>query len=364
MRVDLKSALMLCVCPAAIFSLKNAQGAAAPAWDAGIVAEIVVPRGSNATLESGGMVALEKLDIALVIDISNSMRGWAVLVAPNGGDAKSDWAESGAKAFVDALPDDSRVALTSFAFSPQTSVPIAPLGSPDDPAGQRAAIRSALDAYTWNGGGTNITRAIEYATELLIATPDSLSSHVVLVSDGEPTAGGNPRNAAAAALAAGVAVHTISLPGADERILAEAASYGGGRFVSGSDLTLLINDFVSIVEDADPLARIDIVNDLGVMPLEDLPLDASNRFIAPLTVAAGENISVARTTSSRGLVRESRLTIYGVVVPEPATLTIGVIVTVVISVCCPREAYLNGSLRQARLESLSGQSSHDYPTPS
>lgn len=132
-------------------------------------------------------------DVALVMDVSGSMSGQPLA------DAKV-----ASKGFLDRMdPGSDQVALVSFSDSATVNQVLSANAGP---------VRAAIDGLT-AGGGTNIEDGIARG-QAELASPRHVASHqpvMVLLSDGRPTAGGDPRAAAAAAKAAGTRVFTIGL---------------------------------------------------------------------------------------------------------------------------------------------------------
>lgn len=132
-------------------------------------------------------------DVMLVIDRSGSMDGQKITDA-----------RAAAKGFVDRMDlSTSQVGLVSFSDA----------ASLDQVLTQNAGpVRAAIDALVADGA-TNIADAITLAQGELAGPRHRPANQraLILMSDGQPTAGGDPRAAAAAAKAAGTRIFTIGL---------------------------------------------------------------------------------------------------------------------------------------------------------
>jgi Ca-activated chloride channel family protein len=142
-------------------------------------------------------VPRDQTTVMLVMDTSGSMS--ADDISPN----RLDAARSAAEAFVEGLPDGAQVGLV--AFHHVASVQAAPTRDHD-------AVAKALGSLRPNGG-TAIGDGLQVAVDQLAAAraaggPPGL---VVLLSDGMPTHGSPPADAAAKAREAGVRVHAVGI---------------------------------------------------------------------------------------------------------------------------------------------------------
>lgn len=160
----------------------------------------VVPPGSEAlvTLSLTGMDGAclpqrQPVDVALVMDSSGSMSGEPLA------DAKT-----AAKGYLDRMdPGIDQVALVSFSDSAAVNQVLAAYAGP---------VRAAIETLT-AGGGTNIEDGIS-RSQAELSGPRHVAGHqpvLILLSDGQSTAGGDPRAAADAAKAAGTRIFTIGL---------------------------------------------------------------------------------------------------------------------------------------------------------
>lgn len=297
-------------------SLQYSNADVVPEWNDTSPIEVSL-EGSSATYEASGTVELGTLDAILVYDISSSMDDETGQTAPNGGTERGDWAEAGAMAFVDALPDSARLGLNSFAGSSSVVVPLNLLG--ESGSDHRTTLNEAIDSMPRNGGSTNIANGIELAASLLNdSSVNSDSKHIVVLTDGEQNSG-DAVAAAEMALIFGIdTVNTVGLPGADTSLLADVAAAGNGAFVDGTDLSTLIEDFENILSEAETLDKLEVLRD-GEL-IGELAVNSNGEFSVALEVFAGDNLFTARATSNLGNVRESNLLIRGITaVPEPTS---------------------------------------------
>ena len=146
-------------------------------------------------------VPAEQATIVLAIDRSGSMR--ATDVKPT----RLEAMQAAANRFLDRVP--RRVKVGAVAFNTKADVLEAPTTD-------RAPVRAAIEALT-AGGGTATGDALNASLELIRrGGPDRPPAAVVLISDGESTAGRDPVEAAREAADLGVPVYTVALgtPGA------------------------------------------------------------------------------------------------------------------------------------------------------
>jgi Ca-activated chloride channel homolog len=142
----------------------------------------------------------DRATVMVAIDTSGSMA--ATDVPPN----RLEAAKAAAVAFVDGLPDTVNVGIVSFAGS--SAVVSAPTTD-------HAQVQEQIGSLDLGGGGTAIGEAVfsslgqvERMTEQADGEP--VPTRVVLLSDGENTAGRSPEVAAAAAAEAALPVSTIA----------------------------------------------------------------------------------------------------------------------------------------------------------
>ena len=144
-------------------------------------------------------VPRERATIVLVLDVSQSMA--AQDVKPN----RLDAAKTEAKNFVASLPAQYNVALVSLSGNPASRMP---------PTQDRGQVNRAIDALTLQDS-TAIGDALNVAMSTLQSAPKAQDGSVppgaiVLLSDGQNTAGRSPTQAAAEATRAKVPVYTIA----------------------------------------------------------------------------------------------------------------------------------------------------------
>ena len=159
--------------------------------------------------------------VVLAIDTSISME--AQDVSPS----RVDAAREAAVRFLDAVPDG--VAVGVVAFDGQARQLIAPTARLD---AVRGVIESSIDAASL-GEGTAIGEAVYLGITALTASQTDISNGsdglspgaIVLLSDGDTTMGRSNDEAASAARAAGIAVHTIAF-GTDHGTIEDL--WGGG----------------------------------------------------------------------------------------------------------------------------------------
>ena len=297
----------------------TALGAVVPRWSQPSPVTVAVPSGGSSTYAASGDVTIGGFDALLVFDVSGSMAFDTGQTAPGGGMQRGDWARDGANAFLDNLPASIRMGLTQFAGPSSQVVAIDELGSFDPLSDHRSLLRTTVNGLPRNGvTGTNIGNAINVAAGILNANPIADSRHIVLLTDGEETAG-NARTAAAAAAAAGIdTINTVGLPGADVTLLADVAAAGNGQFVDGTNLDNLIAGFSQILGNAETLDHLDILTPGGGV-IGDVQVDTAGNYLVDLPIVLGENLFTARATSSLGNVRTADLLVRGVAVPEPTT---------------------------------------------
>jgi len=221
--------------PAAAFALMLASLVMAFARPTGVVR---VPR--------------ERATVVVAIDTSISM------MAEDVDPTRFVAAKGAARRFIDRLPERFNVSLVSFAGSAQVLV---------SPTTEHAEVSRAVDRLNL-GPRTAIGEAIFASLDsvaLLPSGPDAPPARIVLLSDGETTAGRPNAEASEAARAAGVPVSTIAF-GTDEgtvtvgdrlvpvpanrEALNEIADETGGSFfeaASGKELREVYEDIGSSV---------------------------------------------------------------------------------------------------------------------
>lgn len=145
-------------------------------------------------------VPRDQTTVMLVMDVSGSMAA---------DDLKPDRmtaAKEAAHAFVDALPDNIQVGLVSFST-------VARLNA--SPTQDRTQVHRAIDSLIY-GGGTAIGDGLYVALDQLDQRPadeqgEQAPGLVVLLSDGQPTAGIPTEQASTRATESGIKVHTVGI---------------------------------------------------------------------------------------------------------------------------------------------------------
>lgn len=152
--------------------------------------------------EANIRVPQERATVILAIDASGSMQ--ADDVPPN----RLEAAKAAAAQFVEDLPEQYNVGVVQFAGS--ASVVAAP--SQDHLAAEQR-IRQIRGAGGGTAIGESVFTALDEVERLAQESPDTLESvpaRLVILSDGDNTAGRSPEASAAAAREAGIPVSTIS----------------------------------------------------------------------------------------------------------------------------------------------------------
>ncbi len=186
--------------PALVFTIACAAGILA------IGAALAGPRFVATIPVRGGAVVL-------CVDTSGSMR--ATDVDPT----RADAAAAAVRAFVDAVPDGTRIGIV--AFSSGAGV-VQPLTADKD------AVRDAIARIPPPNGGTAIGDALVAAARAL---PASGKRAVVLITDGVNNLGVDPLAAAQQVGAAGIEIDTVGIGTNDS-----------GQFVPGTDVAASIDE--------------------------------------------------------------------------------------------------------------------------
>jgi Ca-activated chloride channel family protein len=170
--------------------------------------------------------------VALCIDTSGSMS--ATDVAPT----RADAALRAARAFIDAVPDGTRISIVAFASNAIVVMP-----SSDD----KDAVRDALARIPPPNGGTAIGDALAVAAQSL---PRVRHRAIVLVTDGVNNQGSDPLAVAPQIGATGTLIDTVGIgtkdsglliPGTDEQAdldenaLRAVAGAGHGSYARAGD---------------------------------------------------------------------------------------------------------------------------------
>ena len=203
-------------------------------------------------------VPRERATVMVAVDVSTSML--ATDVEPD----RLGAAKTAARRFVDGLPAEFNVGLVAFAGSAAVLVP---------PSTDREALHNGLDRLAegvTGVQGTAIGEAISTSLGAVQALDDKAATEppparIILLSDGANTSGMDPMEAAAAAVAVEVPVHTISfgtpsgfvdrggrpiqVPVDGETLQAVAEQTGGGFHQAGTsdELRAVYDDIGSSV---------------------------------------------------------------------------------------------------------------------
>jgi Ca-activated chloride channel homolog len=145
--------------------------------------------------------------VVLCVDTSGSMR--ATDVAPT----RADAAAAAVRAFVDAVPNGTRLAIVAFSSGAGL---VAPLTDDKD------ALRDAIGRIPAPNGGTAIGDALAIAGRVL---PPSGKRAIVLVTDGVNNLGADPLAVAPQVGAAGIEIDTIGI-----------GTNGSGQLIPGTAL--------------------------------------------------------------------------------------------------------------------------------
>jgi hypothetical protein len=276
------------------------------------VGTVVSPTGQASGVGSVGST----LEVALVLDASGSMG--SLETADGTTQTRRLWQQDAATSLVNSLnPATSSVGIVEFASGASVVTPLTDLSS---------GLGTVLAGINSVGasGGTNIPAGINAAIPLFSGAADA-SKHMVVSSDGQTS--GNVVTATDAAVAAGIVVHSVALPGANIPTMQSIASTGGGTFVDASDpanLTTLINLLAGIGGNLVQLDRVDLQLPDGTL-LSDVAVDGFGNFTVPgYSIQAGNNIFTAFAYGTDGTDATATLNIIGgtSAVPEPGTISL------------------------------------------
>ncbi|OYN90824.1 VWA domain-containing protein [Parenemella sanctibonifatiensis] len=198
------------------------------------------------------LIPRERATVVLVLDVSQSMQ--ATDVQPT----RLQAAEEAAAAFVDQVPDRFNISLVLLSGQPQIVVP----PTQDHALVKRVASNLELRDGTAMGSGIETAlSALQQAPRDADDTGELPPGMIVLMSDGQNTAGQSPLQAAGRARDLKVPVHTIAygtdygyvdLDGvrepvpADRALLESIAQTAGGEFHIAKDGTELAEAFEDI----------------------------------------------------------------------------------------------------------------------
>jgi Ca-activated chloride channel family protein len=185
--------------------------------------------------------------VALCIDTSGSMA--STDVEPT----RADAALRAARAFIDGVPDGTRIAIVSFSTGAQLVMPAS-----DD----KDAVREALGRVPPPNGGTAIGDALALAARSL---PPVRRRAIVLVTDGVNNHGSDPLEIAQAVGANGISIDTVGIgtsgsglliPGTseeadlDETALRAIAADGHGAYARAADAASLESRLALLARDS------------------------------------------------------------------------------------------------------------------
>jgi Ca-activated chloride channel family protein len=214
----------------------------------------------SAELGAGVVKTRPHLSVHLVLDISGSMAGTAM-----------ENAKSAAAAMVDKLDAGDDFSLVTFADSAQLLIPDGPVGS------RRAAIKTKISGIG-TLGGTNIGAGLQlgYQQAQTKGIPEDAMRVVLLLSDGQPTAGiQDPKQLARLALDGfqqGVQTSSFGLGDSyDGALMSAIADEGAGGYYYLKDSTTIAPALVTELDKRlDPIAtavevRIRLKKDVDAM---------------------------------------------------------------------------------------------------
>lgn len=203
----------------------------AAAWIFGVLLVVLAVSGPHVR----AMVPSLGGSVVLCVDTSGSMN--AQDVAPT----RAQAALAAMRAFISQAPPQTAIGIISFASDARVLA---------QPTRDRDQIETALDAVPAPNGATAIGDALALAQRILPATG---SRAVVLITDGESNAGGDPMQAARSLGAAHIALYTIGIgtnsgalipgtlqtAGIDEDALRAYAAATGGAYSRADDAVQL-----------------------------------------------------------------------------------------------------------------------------
>ncbi len=286
-----------------------------------IIAEVdcnvsIIHPGDNTTITSaevlvtGTAAVSQEVDLILLMDSSNSLN-W---------NDPLDRRKDGAKALVEALCShactvecgvETRLGLISFNHNvPAKDSPggeevfleLASIGSGEECGDDAVEVIEKLPRW----GRTNIGGAILAAIAEFEARgrPDALKK-VILFSDGQPTAGPDPIEAAEAARDAGIIINTVFLDvdddclGAGAALMEEIANITCGFSACVTESDDLINKFIEALPSVDDVEmEINGQPVMGVELTEECPLCVQFSVVVPLE--CGENTITATAIIKEG----------------------------------------------------------------
>jgi Ca-activated chloride channel family protein len=188
-------------------------------------------------------VPVRDATVMICIDVSGSMR--STDVEPTRWQA----AKSAARAFIDAVPEGTRVGIVS--FSSDAAIIQGPISDLD-------VVRASLDRIPYPNGATAIGDALNVAASQM---PPKGRRAIVLLTDGVNNRGSDPVTDSQQIGARGITISTVGvgtndsgqlIPGTsepaeiDEDALRAIASNGGGHYARAGDAGTLRDEFRSL----------------------------------------------------------------------------------------------------------------------
>ncbi|ABI93440.1 von Willebrand factor type A domain protein, putative (plasmid) [Roseobacter denitrificans OCh 114] len=289
---------------ASVSWLSPTDGSSAP------VGTNVAPTGVASGVGSSG----DGLDLVLVLDSSGSMADI------NNGKSRQQWQRDAAIALVNSLPAaTTSVSIVEFDSNANVVTGLTSL----TPASNIPAIIAAINGVNASGG-TNIASGIAAAAGELTGANATTgrSKQMVVISDGDPTAG--DQNAAAlAAVAAGVNnIHSVAIPGADVAKMEDIADNGNGvfsNFTNSADLANIASVFDGTAGNLVGLDRVEVTLPDGTTIT--VPTDGLGNFsLADYALELGDNVFSATAFATDGSQATADLTLIGTEVTTPVPL--------------------------------------------
>jgi Mg-chelatase subunit ChlD len=180
-----------------------------------------VERALPVKMDIPGRGELPSLGLALVVDKSGSMSGYA------GSADKMSLAKEAAARSVSILNEQDQVGVIAFDTLPWWVVPF-------DPARDKESIRAEIGRI-YAGGGTEIYPPLAAAVQALKGATTRVK-HVILLTDGISASGGPYENLLEEARGAGITLTCVAVgQEADAGLLKALAELGRGRFYATAD---------------------------------------------------------------------------------------------------------------------------------
>jgi len=200
--------------------------------------------GSGADEKSGS--AGSQVNSVLIFDASGSMAGQAV------GGTRIQIAKDAMTKYVDSLKDNVNLSVLAYGQrgdNTQAGKAVSCAGIDEIyymGAVNASLIKSKINALTPNGW-TPITDSLKKAEGILQKSPANAEKHILLLSDGQETCGGDPVAYACQLKAAGIKVDVIGLDvtGTEAKQLTDISKCGGGDYYSvgsANDLNVVVGN--------------------------------------------------------------------------------------------------------------------------